>query len=42
MKKLGEHYGGRIKPEALVIHVKPCLNDITILKSELYVFSEDE
>ena len=42
MKQLSEHYGGKIKPEALIIHVKPCLKDITILKSELFVISEDE
>ena len=42
MSQLGDYYGGKIKPETLVIHVKPCLKDIIILKSELFVISEDE
>ena len=42
MQVLGEHYGGLIKPETLILHLKPCLKNLVILKSELFVFSEDE
>ena len=42
LELLGEHYGGKIKCDTLVLHVKPCLRDLIIYKTELFIFSEDE
>ena len=41
LDSLGDHYGGKINVETLILHVKPCLKNMIIYKSELYVFSED-
>ena len=42
LKQLGDHYGGKIKCDAVVLHVKPCLKDLIIHKTEFFIFSEDE
>ena len=42
LNQLGEHYGGKIKCETMVLHVKPCLRDLIIYSTELFIFSEDE
>ena len=42
LKTLGEHYGGKIKCESLTLHIKPCLKDLIVYQSELFIFAENE